>query len=363
MKKEIIEEYDITRIIATFLVIIGHCGYYTILTNYGGVDYLGIMKAMNISDTITHKLITYIIWVIYSFHMPLFIALSGALFFNQLSKNKFGTLKELIVNKFYRLILPFFIVTTLYSVPIKLISGYYDFSNISQTLKDIVLGQFLLMGNSHLWYLPSLFISFIMLYLIEKTCKNHSVLKGLGLLLLHFISFKIPFPLISNPLKYTVWFYMGYEFEKRRLKCNEYIKRSNSILISSIAIFIISILTIKLITPSNFILSILQEILNCLCAVCGSFIVYNISYLITIKTKVVSTKFKKEISKNSFGMYLYSDTINYLILFLFLKLFTINIFGSEIGSFTIFLIRLIVTAILSLFISKILKKAKVKYIC
>lgn len=36
-KKE--QEYDCLRIIATIFVVLGHCTYYKISTNYGGIDY------------------------------------------------------------------------------------------------------------------------------------------------------------------------------------------------------------------------------------------------------------------------------------------------------------------------------------
>lgn len=362
-KSKLIYEYDATRVMALMLVVLGHCTYYSICTNYGGVDYLGIMKDMNIDDTLIHKILSNIIHIIYSFHMPLFVALSGAIFFNQFSTKKFHTLSELVKNKFFRLIFPFLIVTIFYSVPIKLISGYYDTSNIGKVLKDIILGQIFLMGNSHLWYLPSLFIDFIIIYLIEKYCYRRTNIKIIALILIHFISFIIPIPLIGNPLKYAIWFYIGYKFEERRLKYNQYIKENKLPLIICIFIFIVSILLKKIINSSSLITLISEEVLNCFCAVSGSLIIYNISYFITIKTNIMDNKYIKEISRNSFGIYLYSDTINYLLLFLFYKIFTINFFGNEILSFIIFLSRLILTGAISLFISKLLKKRKVKYIC
>ena len=32
--------YDLLRVIATILVVVGHCTYFKIGTNYGGCDYL-----------------------------------------------------------------------------------------------------------------------------------------------------------------------------------------------------------------------------------------------------------------------------------------------------------------------------------
>ncbi|MBN1040017.1 acyltransferase [Clostridium botulinum] len=361
INNKLIKEYDIMRIIVVILVILGHSAYYTIHTNYGGIDYFSIMETMNVNDTLIHKLLSVMVSAIYSFHMPLFVALSGALFSIQLSKNKYPTLINVIKDKFFRLIVPFFIVSFFYSIPLKLISGYYYFKNFTQVLKDILLGQILLMGNSHLWFLLALFIDFVIIYLMKKYYKGSNGSITIILVLIHFISFKITIPLLANPLKYAIWFYMGYSFEGIRLNCNKYIERHKAPIVLFIFIFIFSLN--RYIVSSNFIISIIKEILSCFCAVLGSFIVYSISYLITIHTRIIDNKHIQGISKNSFGLYLYSDSINYILLFLFFNIFTIKLFGSEIGSIIIFLSRVILTSIIALIISKLLKKSNIKYIC
>lgn len=96
---------------------------------------------------------------IYIFHMPLFIALSGALYKKSLDKGRYSTFVELLNKKSKSLLIPFGAVTVLYSVPIKFISGYFNQSN--DIVKDIFVGQILIQGNTHLWYLLTLFAIFI----------------------------------------------------------------------------------------------------------------------------------------------------------------------------------------------------------
>lgn len=66
-----IYEYDAIRLIATVLVVIGYSVYTTIITQYGGIivetEYGSIQNNLQL-----------LVCLIYSFHMPLFIALSGA---------------------------------------------------------------------------------------------------------------------------------------------------------------------------------------------------------------------------------------------------------------------------------------------
>ena len=69
--------YDWVRLIATILVIIGHSTYYYIMTQYGGCDYTAftLPKLSNF-----YRMAEYMVSIIYLFHMPLYMALSGALY-------------------------------------------------------------------------------------------------------------------------------------------------------------------------------------------------------------------------------------------------------------------------------------------
>lgn len=361
-KSKIILEYDITRVFAVALVVIAHSTYYTITTKYGGIDYFDIMSNANIGDTFIHKILNIIVNAIYTFHMPLFVALSGTLFSVSTSNNKNISLKSIIKNKYYRLIIPFIIVTIIYSVPIKLISGYYTYPNFTSLLRDIFYGQLLLMGNSHLWYLPSLFLDFIFIYLLCKYVRKKSIIT-IFLIAIHFISFKIQIPLISNPLKFAIWFYMGCLFEEKRILVNKCIKEKHNLIFSTILIFTLAFFLSRYINNTNFILSIIKEIVICCCTITGCFFVYNISYLLAIKTNIENNRYLKLVSNNSLGIYLYSDSLNYAILFIFYKFFTINLFGNEIGSLIMFLFRMVLTGVIALLISSLLKRYKVKYVC
>lgn len=357
-----IVEYDLTRIFAVILVVIGHCTYYTISTKYGGIDYYGIMTEVNINDTFVHKVLVAMVNIIYSFHMPLFVALSGALFSIQFRKNKYPKLSNLIKDKFFRLIVPFFIVTLCYAVPLKLFSNYFS-SNLLDAIKQIFLGQILLMGNSSLWYLSSLFLDFILIFIVEKNYKGGKGEKIIFFILLHLVSYLIPFQIISNPLKYAFWFYMGYNFEEIRVDFNSFIKNKKLICFFSIGAFLVTYILSRKIPTANIALLGIKIMFNLITTFLGCFIVYSFAYLLTINTKIMSSKVMQTILNNSFGIYLYSDSLNYLILSLIYNILGIGVFGIEFGSLMIFLVRVIVTTVISIVISQLLKKNNVKYIC
>ena len=149
---------DDARTLTMLLVIIGHCTYTNLMTPYGGISYFSNISSEEYS--FGEKLLITMVSFIYTFHMPLFMMLSGACF--SLTIHKVAGLKAFVSNKARRLLVPFLFTTLLLSVPLKYMSGYY--SESANVLEDIVLGQFLLMGNSHLWFVASLFWIFLMYY-------------------------------------------------------------------------------------------------------------------------------------------------------------------------------------------------------
>ncbi len=352
-----IYEYDVLRVITTLLVIISHCGYYNIITNYGGIRY-GELVNINKYNIFIYIIFSHIVKFIYTFHMPLFIALSGALFNIQIKNNKFSNHKELINNKFKRLIIPFFIVTLIYSVPIKLISGYFnDSKNLA---KDIIVGQLLIQGNTYLWFLPTLFLCFITIYFLEN--KKYIKNKWILFFILNIVSYCIPIKIIRYLFQNIIWFYLGFVFEGNRKSFNNKFKKNKNlcilILISSILLFVL-----KLINPFDqyFLFKIIDKILIVIQALFGCIFIYLISLNLS-QLKIYKNYIYKEISDTSFGLYLYSDPLNYLVLFVIYETIGENIFTTEIGSIFIISLRMIITFTFAFIITKVLQKLKLKYI-
>lgn len=153
--KERVIIYDYIRVFATVLVVIGHASYLTMETKYGGIS---LPSEYN---TTAQRLIDAFVRLIYSFHMPLYIALSGAVF--ALSHKK--SFCETVVIKAKRLLLPFVICTIAWVVPVKAFVGYFHKSQ--NPLKDIIFGQLLLAGNTDMWFLWVLFVVTIISFLIN----------------------------------------------------------------------------------------------------------------------------------------------------------------------------------------------------
>ena len=65
-------EYNILKVITILLVLVSHSTYYTIVTNFGGINYEQWL--LNVNSVLLFKFLDKFIEVIYYFHKPLFMA-------------------------------------------------------------------------------------------------------------------------------------------------------------------------------------------------------------------------------------------------------------------------------------------------
>ena len=144
-------EWDVLKCLATLLVVIGHI---VILYKQGGS-----FPAME------NRYLAMLADVIYLFHMPLFVTISGAVYAIGKQSGKYQDFKSLLVNKVRRLLVPYYFVAYLFVVPTILGLAMNRFeSNIDYFFLEILLGT----NCRHLWYLWALFWMFI----IVRFCKG-----------------------------------------------------------------------------------------------------------------------------------------------------------------------------------------------
>lgn len=116
MKKSI-EEYNILKFFAIILVVLSHSTYYKIISNYGGIDYQVLIN--NNFSLLLYTGFDKIREVLYYFHMPMFMALSGTFYYLQVKNSKWTSFNMLYKNKVKRLLIPFIIFSALYTLPLK----------------------------------------------------------------------------------------------------------------------------------------------------------------------------------------------------------------------------------------------------
>ena len=204
-----IEWIDAVKVITMLLVIIGHSNFLYYSTNYGGIYY----KQEGQPVALSYSLLNLFISLIYTFHMPLFMSVSGMLF--SITNNSDRRSIDVVKNKAYRLLWPFLILTLMYNTPILFFTGYFE--GTKSILLDIVFGELLLLGNNHLWYVMSLFLIFIFAIIIEPlNIRNKKpVLFWIVITIFSIIGFLIEvngYNLIGigTALRYLLFFYIGY---------------------------------------------------------------------------------------------------------------------------------------------------------
>ena len=90
--------------------------------------------------------------------------------------------------------------------------------------------------------------------------------------------------------------------------------------------------------------------------------VYMISYFVA-KSKIFNSRVFNVLRRDSFGIYLYSDPLNYLILMVGASLFGGELWTNNLYSVAFYLFRILVTLGISICLTEVLKKCKIKYIC
>lgn len=179
-----IDWIDYVRVISIILIIIAHAHYLSIHTAFGGIptQQSDILFSAIGSSSYFYYANKIIYEILSTFRLPLLFLISGIVY--SLSRKK-RTITELARIKFKRLIIPFIFSTLFLSVPIKYICGYFDES--TDLIRDIVCGHILLMSNSHLWFLVTLFVIFIIYstYIIRKPSQLVLQTEGNGFYFAH----------------------------------------------------------------------------------------------------------------------------------------------------------------------------------
>lgn len=337
-----VTEYDIVRSLLMILVVLGHCTYYQISTNYGGVYYQDLMWQAEVNDTLIHRITSWVTGAIYAFHMPLFMALSGAVFSLQLSKGKYGELMLFIKNKFRRLLQPFLLTALFVSIPLKYFSGYWEKSD--GLIWDITIGQLLLQGNTHLWFLPTLFCEMIIFWVLHRYTNwlsNKAIYMVVILSLMHLL-IKSPLWIFTYVVKFGIWFYLGMLFNEYRQDFNNVVNKHKVIVVASIFIILFIIERI-LIGGDGLVRHGMHRVAAFATAIVGMWLFYSSCYCMWKNNIIRETKWLSFLSINSMGIYLYSDPLNYTILSWFYHTYSISAFGNEVYAFLLYIGRFVVT--------------------
>lgn len=198
----------------------------------------------------------------YSFHMPLFIMISGYLFYmTRIAKTTkaegVNTYASIIWDKFKRLLIPGFVFSILAFI-VKFIFAGEVSRQVSVSASDIAHMYLYPLDNPlrELWFIAVLMWLFVVYPLWKFTLhkKWTAILTLVILAVLHFINIDVELLCIGRACKYAVWFYAGLIVSKYDI-VNRFVQSKSILtLAAGTAIYCLGIFTSPFITKIGGIL-------------------------------------------------------------------------------------------------------------
>lgn len=287
MKNTASQRYDIIKVFTTILVVLAHTS-----RMYTG---LGVVTPNTPSPFLKN-----LTEVIYSFHMPLFLCVSGMVYGLCIDNyHKYNNTLVFIANKAKRLLIPYCFFGLFYVAPTMYFLGFTDLSFFDYCLQGIILAE----NSRHLWFVLTLFGMFFLCGIYRLIFKK---IKGtipwflilIIVSLMHFYSDLLPAILcLSQIAFYFVYFYIGILLNRYEEKLRK--------LLSFPLLWIILCVGFCFALPYD-----IKEVTS-LCAIllfCG------VTY--KINGKICNAKWFVSQKKNGFGIYLFHPMIIYFLFYI-----------------------------------------------
>lgn len=280
------DHYNLLKFFATILVVVAHSS-----RMYTGE---GVVNPANPS-----LVLDYLTKFIYSFHMPLFIAISGMVYgFCIENLGKYNNSFKFIKNKVVRLLIPFIFFGFFYVAPVMVLCGFTESSYFSYCVNGIILVK----NSRHLWYLTVLFEIFVATIVVKPIIQKKNIFIDVSvivvLLVISIFSYKLPGIFqISNFGYYLLYFYLGYYF-------NRYYETLIKVIRNPICIIVMFVITVVTYNYSHVIIKILK-------ALTGS--LFFVGVTSHINKAFMTKRFVIMMNKDGFGIYLFHPMIIYVL--------------------------------------------------
>ena len=288
--------YDIIRLFAAALVVLGHSTYLTITTDHGGINYTFETVKNVFSSAFFKEWLYWSAWV-YRFHIPLFFMLAGSVFALCPDIEIF----PLLIKKARRLLVPFFLCGLFFMIPLKTAGGFFDKGKLPEIVIAFLTGH----ESGHLWFLPSLFWCFAVFAGLRKIWKNPVFIITVSLLLYRYHS-KLPagFFDFAFSMQYLIFFTAGFYFDRFRPAL---ISRPKTVLCLTAALIVLNVAD----TRHHFLYPLLFKTAGCFLFY---FTALSLCALFPKKTAALPVR---KAADQTLNVYLYHDPLMIVVLAFF----------------------------------------------
>lgn len=182
----------------------------------------------------------------YSFHMPLFMLISGWLFyFTRLNAKRSGrewSYNQIVIDKIFRLLLPGLVFSIIAFLAKLLFPGEVN-RQIGLNTYDIIHAYLYPYDNPlrELWFIVTLFWFFVItpLWKCALQSKWFSLVTFIVLLFFHFYPPSIGIMCLNKVFSMAIWFFMGLLISKGDIVCRLFENNSYYTFVGGIVIYII----------------------------------------------------------------------------------------------------------------------------
>lgn len=213
--------YDTARFAAVLLVVWAHVT--RMYTGLGVVD-----------PVMPSKGLAWLTKVIYAFHMPLFIFLSGAVFGMCLENGKYQDRVRFLLRKAKRLVLPYAVFGLCYVAPTMVLLHFTEQGYWEYVWDGIVLSH----NSRHLWYVMALFLIFCLAILCRDLWEKMAWAVLLCSVCLYFGAGWLPGEFqVRAAASYQVYFFLGMLWNKYFGKVMFFLQRFWAAPVLSVLVF------------------------------------------------------------------------------------------------------------------------------
>lgn len=171
----------------------------------------------------------------YFFMLEMFVFLSGYVFGYQVCKRGKDKLyfRNLFYSKFKRLMIPCMLFSAIY------IFLFCDYTQM--TSFELING--ILSGTGHMWFLSMLFVCFIIIWLIEKTCVSPTLVFPI-LVLGAMLPVKMLPLYAGHSIYYMFWFYLGYYIQRKEIQLKTYYTYKTAVIFTFTFVILFPVVTL-----------------------------------------------------------------------------------------------------------------------